>query len=71
MECVQKKAIHDHLKVYDYLAKDNDFIEITEWTNGEGIDITINETKSISISYGELDAINYLVNTLRYKYEKV
>lgn len=71
MEIKSRKSITDKLNIYDYLSeKDSDFIEITEWTNGEGVDINIgsnNETKFISITYGELDAINYLVNTLRYK----
>lgn len=71
MEIKNRKSITDRLNTYDYLAeKDSDFIEITEWTNGEGVDINIgsnNETKFISITYGELEAINYLVNTLKYK----
>lgn len=41
MEFVNRKSVHDDLKKYDYMAKDNDFIEVTEWTCGEGIDVTI------------------------------
>ena len=67
MEFVNRKSVHDNLKKYDFLSKDG-FIEITEWTNGEGIDITIENdvTKSISLTYGELDAINYLQKSLEY-----
>ena len=66
MEFKTRKSVNDKLRVYDYLAKENDYIEVTEWVNGEGIDISINTT-SISLSYGQLDAINYLQNALRYK----
>lgn len=34
------------------LAKKDDFIEVTEWTNGEGWDITIND-KVIPLTRGE------------------
>lgn len=68
MEFVNRKSVHDDLKKYDYLSKDSGYIEVTEWTNGEGIDITIedNGLKLISLTYGELDAINHLQNALRY-----
>lgn len=65
MEIVNRKSINDNLKKYDYLAKDDDFIEVTEWTNGEGYDITIND-KIISLTSGQLDAINYLTKSLEY-----
>ena len=66
MEFNNRKSINDKLKKYDYLAKDNDFIEVTEWTNGEGYDIIIND-KIISLTRGQIDAINYLVRSLEYK----
>ncbi len=66
MEFINKKSVNDKLKRYDYLAKDEDFIEVTEWTNGEGYDITIND-KTISLTEGQLNAINYLVKSLEYK----
>ena len=65
MEFVNRKSISDKLTKYDYLAKDDDFIEVTEWTNGEGYDIVIND-KIISLTDGQLDAINYLTKSLEY-----
>lgn len=65
MEFVNRKSVNDKLTKYDYLAKDNDFIEVTEWTNGEGYDIIIND-KIISLTNGQLDAINYLTKSLEY-----
>lgn len=66
MEFNSRKSVNDNLKKYDYLAKDDDFIEITEWTNGEGYDIMIND-ETISLTEGQLNAINYLVKSLEYK----
>lgn len=65
MEITNRKSISDKLTKYDYLAKDDDFIEVTEWTNGEGYDIIIND-KIISVTDGQLDAINYLTKSLEY-----
>ena len=65
MEITNRKSISDDLNNYDCLAKKNDFIQITEWTNGEGWDITINETIT-SLTHGQLEAINYLIKTLDY-----
>ena len=69
MEFASRKSIHDNLKKYDYLSKDSGYVEVTEWVNGEGIDVTIesDNTKLISLTYGELDAINHLQNALRYE----
>ena len=67
MEVVYRKSINDNLAKYDYLAKKDHFISMTEWTNHEGVDIAICDDKLISLSYGTLDAIDYLVKTLKYK----
>lgn len=62
----------DSLSKYDYLRNKDDkaFIEVTEWGNTEGIDISIekeNESKLFSLTYGELAAINYLAKTIEYQ----
>lgn len=71
MEIQNRKSVSDKLKKYDYCSNgDNDFIEVTQWTNDDGIDITINsngQDKSFSLTYGELDAINYLKMSLDYQ----
>lgn len=63
---VKIKSIHDSLKKYDYLAKHDDFIQVSEWTNGEGYDININD-KIFQLTEGQLDAINFLVKCLQYE----
>lgn len=65
MKINKRKSVSDELKKYDHLAKDIDFIEVTEWTNGEGWDIWLTDIL-ISLTYGQLEAINYLVKTLDY-----
>lgn len=66
MEIKERKSVNDELKKYDHLSKEHDFIEVTEWTNGEGWDITINE-RIIPLTYGQLEAINYLIKVLNYE----
>lgn len=71
MEITNRKTINDSLNKYCYLSNDDsNYIEITEWSNGEGYDINIytkNEgTRTISLTRGEIDAIDYLVKSLAY-----
>jgi len=63
-EIKQRKSISAELKQFCHLSKEHDFIEITEWTNVEGYDITIAE-KNFSVTFGELDAINTLIGIMR------
>ena len=65
MKINERKSVSDELKKYDHLAKDTDFIEVTEWTNGEGWDIWLND-RPMSLTYGQLEAINYLIKFLDY-----
>lgn len=69
MEINKIKSICDDLNKYDYLAKADSFIEITRWSSGEGWNITIND-RIFYLTEGELDAINYLVNTIRFEKDK-
>ena len=68
MKLVNKKSVNDKLSKYDYFSNydSDDFIEVTEWANGEGITVAINE-KIYELTYGQLDAINYLSQALRYE----
>ena len=70
MERYTRKSIFDTLSKYDYLENStNSFIEITEWRNEEGYNITIEtESKNLefSLSIGQIKAINHLINCLEY-----
>lgn len=61
------KTIECKLNAFDLLAKDSDYITITEWANGEGFDVDIND-KRFSLSYGQLKAINILSDALEYNF---
>ena len=42
LEVYKRKAVFCNLKEYDFSCKEHSYIEITEWHNGEGIDINVN-----------------------------
>ena len=69
MKITFKKSIYYQLDKFDYLEDKDSYIDITDWTNGEGYDINIcskNQYKHIELTEGEIDAITYLTTTLRY-----
>jgi hypothetical protein len=49
------------LKPYDHFAKDGDFMEVCEWYNGEGFDVTMGD-KHFSLTHGEFEALTALVH---------
>lgn len=68
MKTYNRKSIFDDLNKYSPFAKEESYIEITEWSNGEGWDIDLDGTM-IKLTIEELDAINYLIKTLSYNNE--
>lgn len=67
MEFNQRTSVKDDLKKYDHLADKDSIIQVTQWANGEGWDISINDEPVISLTWGQLDAINYLTNTIQFQ----
>ena len=65
MEIKKVNNIYSELKKFNPYSKDEDYISVTEWSNGEGYDIDLNG-KLISLHGSELEAINYLTRTLMY-----
>ncbi len=61
MKTYERKTKFTELKNYDHLAKEHDFIEVCEWHNGEGFDVTISE-KQFSLTWGEFEALTALVH---------
>ena len=60
-----RKAIFANLKPYCHFAQLDDYIEVTEWSNGEGHDVTIHNVdgiKNFSLTMGEFDALTVLIN---------
>ena len=65
-EITMKKSANVDLHEFSIYGQDGDWLEVTEWVNGEGIDINIEKTKelskNISLTYDELEAIINIVN---------
>jgi hypothetical protein len=62
MEFYKRKAVMEKLKGYCHLSKEHAFMEVTEWTNGEGLDICVNDEKYFSLTHGELQLLSVLAN---------
>jgi hypothetical protein len=65
MEFKDRKSVFENLKGYCYLSGDNDYIEVTEFSNGEGFNIEINRRNSIdkfSLTFGEFQLLQVLIN---------
>ena len=74
--CVEKRAMISEIKMkksanvdlheFSIYGKECDWLEVTEWANGEGVDIIIEESKepirNISLTYDQLEAIINIVN---------
>lgn len=63
IEFIHRKSASCSTSLFDCLAPKESFTEVTTWANGEGYDINIDDRR-FSLSYGELDVINYLVKSL-------
>ena len=62
MEVYERKSKFTTLRAYDHLAKEHDFIEVTEWHNGEGFDVSLSDNKHFSLTWGEFEALTALVH---------
>ena len=59
-----RKSKLTYLKNYCHLAGENDTIDIVEWENGEGVDISIiskHKSQHFSLTYGEFQALQVLM----------
>ena len=70
MEYKKKKCIIDNLNKYSISSDEDGFIEISEWSSGEGYDININDIKRISVSFDEFEAIKHIISCLKYEENK-
>lgn len=60
-----RRAVFGELKNYCMHSGDHDYMEVTEWANGEGFDIIIDRMRGIerfSLSHGEFDLLVVLLN---------
>lgn len=69
MDTYNRKSAMVDLKKFNFSNNDGDFMEVTEWKNGEGYTVCIetgNRSVLFDITDDEIDALNYLVNVVRY-----
>jgi hypothetical protein len=61
-----RKAIFSELAHYDHLSKPDDFIEVTEWSNGEGYDVEIATSlgSRFQLTHGQYAALKDLITKL-------
>lgn len=67
MEKYKRKAIFSYLKDFCHLSDENSYMEVTEWKNGEGFDISIfdaMENRIFSMTYGQFDLLKKMVKKL-------
>lgn len=62
LEITQRKSIYSELD--DTYHKEHDFIEVTEWANGEGWDITISDKQQFSLHHSEFQKLRLLIDYL-------
>jgi len=65
IEVSQRRSVFAELKSYCMHSGDHDYMEVTEWSNGEGFDIRIDRRRgaeSFSLSYGEWELLQVLIN---------
>ena len=61
-----RKSIFSEIGEYCYLSKEHDYIEITEWTNGDGFDIDVASEgqQKMGITWGQFKLIKKIVKQL-------
>lgn len=65
IEVSKRRAVFAELKDYCMHSGDHDYMEVTEWSNGEGYDILIDRKRGIerfSLSHGEWELLQVLMN---------
>ena len=67
-QAYNRVSMFSELKEYCHHAKPNDYIEVTEWHNGEGIDVDVCSTnkgnQTFMLTYGEWQLLKKLVKAL-------
>ena len=65
IEVSKRRTVFAELKNYCMHSGENDYMEVTEWSNGEGYDILIDRKRGMerfSLSYGEWELLMVLMN---------
>ena len=65
IDVYQRASRFTELKPYCTHARDNDYMEVTEWHNGEGYDVTISGQSGdqrFSLTHGQWECLTVLLN---------
>ena len=61
IDTYNRKARFAELKPYDQFSDEDDFMEVCEWHNGEGFDVTI-DNRQFQLTWGQWECLQVLVN---------
>lgn len=64
IEFHNRASAFSELKNYCHLSGNDDFIEVTEWSNGDGYDVVVSTKRGdqhFSLTYGEIDLLQVLL----------
>lgn len=66
MESFVRRALFSELDEYCYLSEEGSYVEVTEWSNGEGFDAIVSSKTEchISLTWGEFDLLCHMARKL-------
>lgn len=67
MKSYYREAYFAELKDYCHLSGEGDFMEITEWSNGEGVDLAISSKQGnqhIELTWGEIELFKHIIDEI-------
>lgn len=70
MEHNKRDSISENISKFCHIAKEHDFMEVTDWSNGEGFDITLESercSQMFSLTHGEMDLLTVLTKMINIK----
>jgi hypothetical protein len=65
IEVSQRRAVFAELKPYCHCAGESDYMEVTQFSNGEGVDINISRRsgdEKFTLTWGEWELLQVLMN---------
>lgn len=67
MEKSKRKAIYHKLNNYCLFANENDYIEVTKWSNDEGVDVmlsAVDGNQRFSLTWGQFDLLKKMMKKI-------
>jgi len=63
MKINNRRSVNTELKDYCAFSKEHDFLEVTEWINGEGFDVNVSSRKEqmFQLTWGEFKALKKVI----------